>query len=249
MNLPGFARLRRLLTRARPSSIARRVKRSHLTYLSSEKLRNLERCLREVEVRQVPGIFVEAGVALGGSAILIATLMGPERRFRGYDVFGQIPPPSEKDDEKSRQRFAVIASGAAKGLGAATYYGYEKDLYEKVISHFADFGLAVDGERIRLEPGLFAETLVFEPGVQIALAHIDCDWYEPVRLCLERLYPISSPGAYFIIDDYNDYGGCRQAVDEFLARHDDVSKITSGSNLVFQRRPDVSGAPPPKVRA
>ena len=37
--------------------------------------------------------------------------------------------------------------------------------------------------------------------------HIDCDWYEPVMLCLERLHPLLSPGGYVIADDYFDWEG------------------------------------------
>ncbi len=230
--------LRERITRMfRPeiSGVARRVKKQKLTYLSSAKIRNLENCLRDVEARRVPGLIAEAGLALGGSAILLAAQMAPARTFHGYDVFARIPPPSERDDEKSRARFAVIESGQAKGIGDAAYYGYMDNLYEQVVKNFAAFGLAVDGQRIHLHRGLFEDTMVFAPGTRVALAHIDCDWYDPVRLCLERLYPLWSPGGYFISDDYNDYGGCRQAVDEFLATRKDVRLVTSDSNLVMQR--------------
>jgi asparagine synthase (glutamine-hydrolysing) len=234
MSLAVFQRMTRLLRGGSISSVARRVKERRLTYLSSEKIRNLERCLREIEARGVPGLVIEAGVALGGSAILLASQMGRGRSFRGYDVFGRIPPPSERDDEKSRARFAVIEAGQAKGLGDDPYYGYVDNLYEQVVKRFESFGLAVDGQRISLHRGLFAETMVFEPGARVALAHIDCDWHDPVSLCLERLYPVWSPGGYWVIDDYNDYGGCRRAVDEFLAGHDDVIRCPVNGNLVLQ---------------
>jgi len=219
----------------RISGVARRVKKQKLTYLSSGKICNLESCLRDIEARGVPGMVIEAGVALGGSSILLCAQMKGDRRFRGYDVFGRIPPPSERDDQKSRERFAVIEAGKARGLGTEAYYGYVDDLYGRVVKNFESFGLAVDGKRIGLCRGLFAETLVFEPETRVALAHIDCDWHDPVRLCLDRLYPIWSPGGFWVIDDYNDYGGCRQAVEEFLADHPDVIRISAESNLVLQR--------------
>ena len=46
---------------------------------------------RHVVRRGVHGDFVEAGIALGGSAIVLARLMGADRRFHGYDVFGMDP--------------------------------------------------------------------------------------------------------------------------------------------------------------
>ena len=72
--------------------------------------------------------------ALGGTAIVIASALPEGARFAGYDVFGMIPPPtSDKDDEKSRARYSVIASGEARGLGGARYYGYEEDLLAKAV--------------------------------------------------------------------------------------------------------------------
>ena len=235
MSHAALQRLIQMFRRAGISPVARRVMERKLTYLSSGKIRNLERCLLDIEARGIPGDVVEAGIALGGSAILLASQMGPMRSLRGYDVFGTIPAPSERDDEKSRQRFAVIESGQAKGLGEAAYYGYVENLYDQVVKNFESFGLVVDGKRIRLHRGLFAETMRFEPGARIALAHIDCDWYDSVRLCLERLYPVWRPGGYWAIDDYNDYGGCRQAVEEFLLTHEDVIRVTADSSLILQR--------------
>jgi asparagine synthase (glutamine-hydrolysing) len=234
LRLPVLHKLSGILRRQALSPIAREVKERKLTYLSSAKIRNLERCLRDLEDRRIPGDVVEAGVALGGSAILLASQMGADRCFHGYDVFGRIPAPSERDDAKSQERFAVIASGQAKGLGEAAYYGYVENLHQEVVRSFASFGLAVDGRRISLHQGLFEDTLRFPPGRRVALAHIDCDWHDPVQLCLERLYPVWTPGGYWVIDDYNDYGGCRKAVDAFLAQHRNVVVLSSDSNLVMQ---------------
>ena len=52
----------------------------------------------------------------------------------------------------------------------------------------------------------------------VALAHIDVDWYEPVMTCLERVFPNLVDGGSIILDDYHDWGGCRKATDEYLAR-------------------------------
>ncbi len=77
---------------------------------------------------------------------------------------------------------------------------------------FASYG--VHRDRVHLHKGLFEDTL--KPAWPIALAHIDCDWYEPVKLCLERIGPHLQYGARVVLDDYFDYGGCKKATDEFL---------------------------------
>src|SRR3546814_6399647 len=96
---------------------ARAVTDDGLTYLSASKFRRITAALRDVQC--VPGDFVEFGVALGGSAIVIAH-QANGRRFHGFDVFAMIPEPSsEKDDEKSRRRYQAIKSGASPGIKGA----------------------------------------------------------------------------------------------------------------------------------
>lgn len=219
---------------ARVSPLARAVTAEGLTYLSPAKLRRLERALDSVG--DVPGDFAEFGVALGGSAILIAS-RAQGRRFHGFDLFGMIPPPSsDKDDDKSRERYDAIRSGQSRGINGETYYGYRDDLYSEVKANFARHGVSVDGERIVLHKGLFEDTL---PGAQIeaiAFAHIDCDWYDPVSYCLRSIGPKLNPGGAILIDDFHDYGGCRTAVEEFLVTHPEFA-FEDGPNPVLRRQP------------
>jgi O-methyltransferase len=226
-------RARRELQRRRVSATARRVVAERLTYLKWKKIETLEDCMERIERANVPGDVIETGIALGGSAILLADLMGPGRSFHGYDVFGMIPPPSEKDDQKSHERYEVIASGASTGLEGDKYYGYEDNLYDQVAASFASFGLPVDGERVVLHRGLFEDTL--HPEKPVAFAHIDGDWYESVKICLDRIYPKLSPGGFIVLDDFFDYAGCARATHEFLAKHDDLRMVRAPANAVLQR--------------
>jgi asparagine synthase (glutamine-hydrolysing) len=217
----------------RLSPVARAVRERRLTYLRVERLRALERCASRVNRKRVAGDFLEAGLALGGSAIVLAASMGSGRRFHGYDVFGMIPPPSERDPPEVHERYATIASGRSQGIRGDTYYGYRDDLYEHVTRTFAAFGMPV-GDRVQLYKGLFEETL--HPDGPIALAHIDSDWFDPVDLCLRRIAPHLSPGGAMVLDDYDDYGGCRAAADGFLAEHDEFALMRLGSNVAVVRR-------------
>jgi O-methyltransferase len=198
------------------SPLARRVRRRNLTYLTPHKLRVLERTLRWLRARSVEGDYLEFGVALGGSAVLIASNLPQGRTFHGYDVFGMIPPPGSNDDEDSHARYANIRSGRSIGLGGKTYYGYVDNLYDRVCRTMANFGQPVDGKRVVLHRGLFEETLDPCETTPIAFAHIDCDWYDPVLYCLTAIKGRLAPGARVVLDDYNDYNGCRFAVNTFL---------------------------------
>jgi O-methyltransferase len=218
------------------SPTARRVKRDRLTYLSAAKLRSLEAAIKRVLAARVPGDFVECGVALGGSGIVLATHMDAGRAFHGYDLFGTIPPPTERDPAEAHERFARISAGEAKGLGDGDeYYGYVDDLYGRVRKSFARHGVAPAPGRVELHRGLFEDTL--ELDAPVALAHVDSDWHDPVACCLERIGERLSPGGIVVADDYNDYGGCRTACHEFLAGRDDVRVLRAAPHLVVQRIP------------
>jgi asparagine synthase (glutamine-hydrolysing) len=228
-------RTSRWIDQMRLSATARRIRAERLTYLPVRKLVRIESALAEVRRNNVPGDVMEFGVALGGSAILLAQAAGEGRRFFGLDVFAMIPPPtSEKDDAKSKDRYQIIAAGQATGFGDDPYYGYRDDLYEHVSAQLARFGTPVDGRRINLVKGLFEETLPTLDVGRIAFAHIDCDWYDPVRYCLHETARRLAPGGVIVIDDYNDYAGCRAAVDEFLAQNGDFD-VEPGLNPILRR--------------
>lgn len=238
-------RLRNFVWRRSISKIARTCKRRRLTYLSDEKMCRLEKALLHVDENEVPGHIIEAGVALGGSTIILASLMRRDRHLIAFDVFDTIPAPGLADGAKAIDRYRVIADGKATGLGGDGYYGYVSDLKQVVERNLAGAGIEVNGGRVQLVEGLFEETLRFEAGSLLSLVHIDCDWYDSVRLCLERTHAHLSPGGLVVIDDYHDYDGCRHAVDEFVDSHGAEYRVHPGANLILERVP----RPPANVPA
>jgi len=217
------------------SWLARKMRHAKLTYLSRARFHRLETVLDSVLKAGVSGDLMEFGVALGGSAIVIASRSNDQRAFHGFDVFAMIPPPSgEKDGKAAMDRYETIKSGASQGIGGERYYGYRDDLLESVTAAFAANRLPVDGKRIVLHKGLFEDTWASYGGSAIAFAHIDCDWYDPVRFCLESVAEHLSPGGAIVLDDYHDYGGCKAAVDEFLAKRPDFS-FDDGDNVILRK--------------
>lgn len=212
-------RLLTVFSRNRPRSIAERVVAEGLTYLSPAALDDLHRAVEAIERQRVPGIFVEAGCALGGSALVIAAAKRPERPFNVYDVFGMIPPPGEKDGPDVQRRYDEIRSGRSEGINGATYYWYQDDLLQGVTATFHRYGFDPDRCHIRFVEGLFENTLRIDQPV--AFAHIDGDWYESVSCCLARIDPWLVPGGVLVIDDYTAWSGCRRAVDEYFAGRED----------------------------
>ena len=212
-------RLNRMRLRRRDPAgyaLADRIQERRLTFLGTAALLDLRRVVLELDKNAVPGVLMEAGCALGGSAIMLAAAKVPTRRLEVYDVFGQIPPPSDRDGDDVKARYAAIAGGEAKGFGGDQYYGYQPDLMQKVADAFAEFGLPCEANNITLVAGLFQDTI--DPAGPVALAHVDGDWYESVKVCLDRIWPALSSGGVIVVDDYDAWSGCRSAVDEFLER-------------------------------
>lgn len=193
-----------------------RIRSRKLTYLPVKKLASISKTCRSIQEANLPGIFLEAGCALGGSAILIASIKEPLRPFLVYDIFGMIPPPSNEDTADVHERYRMIAEGKAIGIRGDEYYGYQDNLYDVVQSNLKGFDIDVDAQHVKLVKGLVQETLKIDGPV--AFAHVDVDWYDPVMTCLNRIFPNLVVGGSIILDDYHEWGGCRKATDEYLLK-------------------------------
>jgi asparagine synthase (glutamine-hydrolysing) len=210
------------------------IRAANLSYCGPPKLENLAAAALQVRAARVPGSWLEAGVALGGSAILLAQLKPARTELALHDVFGMIPPPGADDGADAHARFEVIRSGRSPGLGGDTYYGYVPDLLGQVKANLRRFGVEADGGTVRCVPGLFEHTL--HPAGPVALAHLDCDWYDSVRVCIERIAPHLPAGAIVVFDDWSSYSGCRRAVEEWRARDDRLEVVFEQRSLGLRRR-------------
>lgn len=163
----------------------------------------LYRAVRYVVKQEIPGDVVECGCARGGSAALMALTLrrlGSQRKLWLFDTFEGLPAPSSKDPDFE---IADLFTGTCVG-GLDEVRG----LFQRLNT----------AENVTFVKGLFQETLPATPIQQIAVLHIDGDWYESVRVCLETLYDKVVAGGLIQLDDYGYWQGARKAVDEFLAR-------------------------------
>jgi predicted O-methyltransferase YrrM len=181
------------------SRLYRRIRQ--FTMVSNARLRALYHGIRRIEEDGIPGDVVECGMASGGSAALMALALrelGSSRRLWGFDSFEGMPEPTRDDPDFEVARAFV---GSCRG-----------DL-EKVRQLFVGLGVS---DHSTIVPGRFQDSLPAAGIREIALLHVDADWYESVRFCLEQLYPLVSPGGLIQIDDYGYWEGTRKAVDEFF---------------------------------
>lgn len=101
-------------------------------------------------------------------------------------------------------------------MGGDKYYSYEENLFEVVQSNLKNFKIDSEKQSVLLVKGLVQDTMKINQPV--AFAHVDVDWYEPVKICLEFIFPNIVVGGGIIFDDYHDWGGCRNAADEYLQK-------------------------------
>lgn len=226
--------IKKSATRKRSNKIIEAVLSDSLTYLDHDALYDLYQSVTKIECDEIPGILIEAGCALGGSAIVMAAAKSKSRPLFIYDVFGLIPPPDHNDGVDVHQRYEQIISGKSEGIGGNKYYGYEDNLIDKVINNFEHLGFRTEENNVQLVSGLFQETLHIRQDV--TLAHIDCDWYESVITCLKQITPYLVHGGRFIIDDYDDWSGCRSAIDEYFSDKKDQYSFIHKSRLHIIRK-------------
>lgn len=230
-----FRKLGYLIWRApKMVPVVRRVRSQRLTYLESAALVELYEVVRRIEDGGQPGMMIEAGVALGGSAVVLAAAKSKKRPLYLYDTFEMIPPPSSADGTDAHQRYNIITSGQAVGVKGDYYYGYRENLLESVVNTFVEFRLPTEENNVSLLKGYFQDTLfINEP---VAFAHIDCDWYDSVMWCLKQILPNLVVGGMLIVDDYEAWSGCRKAVDEYFADQREKFTFAMHSRLHITRR-------------
>lgn len=176
--------------------------------------RNLVRLSETIITENILGAFVECGVLDGGTAALVAWASrgaSPARPVHLFDAWQGLPEITAED-------------GAEASVWTGQVVGSPVRVAEVMKA------LQVAEERIHFHRGWFDHTFPKVNLPQVALVHIDCDFYEPTKLCLGKWYPVVSPGGFMQFDDYDAFLGCRKAVDEFLAIHPELKMQSTGEN-------------------
>jgi cephalosporin hydroxylase len=181
------------------------------TGLSEQRLYSLFSLAKKVCVDNIPGNFVECGVADGGSTALMAAVMKryskQPRIFYAFDSFEGLPEPTEED--KSNGVAAELA-GWGKGSCAAPE--------SKVLNLCTQLGVS---DVVRTVKGYFQDTLpeFRNPVGVIALLHADGDWYESTKVILEQFFDRVVNDGFIQVDDYGHWEGCKKALHEFEAQN------------------------------
>ena len=175
------------------------------------------KAVKDVYERGIAGEVVELGVARGGCAMLMASIVFDkricgqmDRKLWLFDSYEGLPEPTSMDfspelGNGTGEHVRPLTKGACLG---------QLDEVKDLMFNKNDF----PRERVEFVKGWFENTLpkTREKIKQIAVLRIDADWYESTKSCLVNLYDKVCSGGYVIVDDYQSCYGCRRAVDEFI---------------------------------
>jgi predicted O-methyltransferase YrrM len=180
------------------------------TMLSEARLYSLFSLAKRICTENIPGNFIECGVAGGGSTALMAAVIKRYTRqprwLYAFDSFEGMPTPTERD-----RHDGILAD--ATGWGTGTCAAPETSVQEIC------FKLGVS-DIVRTVKGYFQDTLpkLRDTIGMIALLHMDGDWYESTKAILHNLYDRVVNDGFIQVDDYGHWEGCRQAVHDFEAQ-------------------------------
>lgn len=199
--------------------------RAH-SMIGQKRMLQLQRAAELVLEREIPGDFVETGVWRGGACILLRAVLKAHgvtnRRVLLADSFAGLPPPDPEHYPADR------------GDTLYTYPALAVTL-ETVRENFARYGL-LDDQVVFLK-GWFRDTLPKAPIDRLAILRLDGDLYESTMQPLVALYDKVSEGGFIIVDDYNTFANCREAVTDFRQSRGILDRIhdIDGSAVFWQR--------------
>lgn len=182
---------------------------------SPERLYNIHQAVRYIVSAKIPGAFVECGVWMGGTMMMVAaTLLAmgvTDRKLYLYDTYEGHPKPNEQLDIDLHGHSATIDWAQATEQGTKRWMDVSVDT---VSENMARTGYPM--ENVILVKGKVEDTLPKQAPDSLALLRIDVDWYSPCKATMEHLYPRLSEHGVLILDDYGHYQGFRKAVDDYL---------------------------------
>lgn len=199
------------------------------TMVGDSRLFSLYRLSKKICERNLPGNFVECGVAAGGTSALLAYVINRhssiQRFLYAFDTYEGLPDPTEKDRHNN---ISANDIGWVGGTCAAS-----EDFVNEVSQKLGVLHI------IRTVKGLFKDTLPeWNVNIQkVAFLHMDGDWYESTKDILTNLYDIVVPEGIIQVDDYGHWSGCKEALDEFLSSSKIDLKINKidGAGIWFQK--------------
>ena len=217
-----------------------------IAYSNYEIVEHVYKMALELSINNIPGCFVECGVAAGSKIVAMAQGIidsgsNETRDLYAYDSFEGIPLATQGDNQqpgvKILTKEEILELPEANDYNqflrssGATVHGLE-DFWSNMAK--ANIGYSLSDPRIEdstsiranLNQGISITTVKgwFEYTAKlhnspIAYLRLDGDMYSATKVCLENLYPQLAIGGILEIDDFV-LAGCSKAVDEYFEGQD-----------------------------
>lgn len=207
-----------------PSRIVGRVSRYTMTEACSI-VEHAEQVRRIVE-RGISGSFVECGVWKGGSMMAVALALldlgVTDRDLYLFDTFTGMTIPGDMDVDHMGN------PALPRYLGTKDWCAIPLD---EVAINMQSTGYPMN--RVFFVKGPVEETLPGKLPSEVALAHLDTDWYGSTKHELTHIFPRLHKEGVVIVDDYGHWKGARKAVDEAIMTYlPPVTKTSCGYTAV-----------------
>lgn len=187
------------------------------TAASPARCKALYKACTALTDQKIDGDWIECGVLDGGTAAIAAyASKGTGRKLHLFDAWQGLPESTPEDGVEGKSWEADVVGSPRR----------VQTVMRKV---------GASPEDIIIHKGWFEETFPKADIPKVSFLHIDCDFHDPVKLCLETWVPRMVSGGYVQIDDYKAFVGCRKAVDDFLVMRPDIELVVEpyGGGAVY----------------
>ena len=189
---------------------------SEYTFKSNLEMWTIICCLRNIINQKIYGDIIETGVWKGGTLILVKKILedcDAKKKIIGFDTFEEgFEKPGELD-KKIKYGFKKDGNLYNKNFN---YKKFENASLDSTLSNIKKNCKNIDD--LYLIKGKVENTLKEENIKDISFLMLDTDYYESTKFSLEKLYDKVSHNGIIYIDDYGNWKGAKQAVDEFFKR-------------------------------
>lgn len=177
------------------------------------------------KISKLRGEVVECGVFKGISLMrwikFRSLLENPfSRKIIAFDTFGDFPKAVLPEDRLIREKFIKEA-----GSKSITKREFKKYLEKLNLQQNIDL---IKGDIVKTAKSYIKN----QPGLRIALLHIDVDLFEPTKISLEIFFPRLVKGGVLILDDYGAFPGANKAIEEYFKNEKYVIEQFNYSNAV-----------------
>jgi O-methyltransferase len=189
------------------------------TMTTPERIYSIIQAVEHILKHNIPGDIVECGVWRGGSMMAAAKTLiklgAPHRKLWLYDTFEGMTQPTNKDFDFRSIKAADYMKQTAANKDTSNHWAISR--IEEVKQHIQNTGYP--DRLVKYVEGKVEATIPKHIPDSIAILRLDTCWYESTRHELEHLFPILSQGGILILNDYGHWAGAREAVNEYIAKH------------------------------